>query len=128
MYPPEVLNYSLRANGMSIYTFVSNAAATVVTFAFPFALAKIGWKTYMINASWDVLEIAFIIWCWVETSNKTLEEIDECINGEYHSTALVLMGVIKGEVDVEVKEGLEIKVIEFLKMVEITQYVLRFDK
>jgi hypothetical protein len=121
MYPPDVLNYPLRPNGMSIYTFVSNAVATVVTFAFPFTLAKIGWKTYMINASWDVLEIGFIIWYWVETSNKMLEEIDECIDGEYHSTAPFLMGVIEGEVDVEVKEGLEIKVIEFPKTVEITQ-------
>jgi hypothetical protein len=32
-----------------------------------------------------------------------------------------LMGVIEGEVDVKVKEGLEIKVIEFPKTVEITQ-------
>lgn len=117
MYPPEVLNYSLRANGMSIYTFASNAAATVVTFAFPFALAKIGWKTYMINASWDVLEIAFIIFYWVETSGKTLEEVDELIDGEYHSSAPVLMGVIMGETDVEVKEGLGIKVIELSKKV-----------
>ncbi|KUJ12605.1 MFS sugar transporter-like protein [Mollisia scopiformis] len=112
MYPPEVLNYSLRANGMSIYTFVSNAAATVVTFAFPYALAKIGWKTYMINASWDVLEIAFIIWYWVETSGKTLEEVDELIDGEYHSDAPVLLGVIRGEVEVGVKEGMEVKVVE----------------
>jgi len=111
MYPPEVLNYSLRANGMSIYTFASNAAATVVTFAFPFALAKIGWKTYMINASWDILEVAFIVWYWVETSNKSLEEIDECIDGEYHSNAPVLMEIIKGNVEVDVKDGLEMKIV-----------------
>lgn len=48
MYYPEVLNYSLRANGMYIYTFVSNAAATVVTFL---CASATGWKTYMINAS-----------------------------------------------------------------------------
>jgi hypothetical protein len=106
---------------MSIYTFVSNVVTTVVTFAFPFALAKIGWKKYMIGASWDVLEIAFIIWYWVETSNKTLEEIDEYIDGEHHSSAPVLLCVIKGEVDIEVEEGLEIKVIEFPKKVGITQ-------
>ncbi|KAF8851332.1 MFS general substrate transporter [Acephala macrosclerotiorum] len=104
MYPPEVLNYSLRANGMSIYTFVSNAAATVVTFAFPYALAKIGWKTCMINASWDALEIAFIVWYWVETSGKTLEEVDELIDGVRHSDAPVLMGVIRGDLEVDLKE------------------------
>lgn len=29
MYPPEALSFSLRANGMAIYTFVSNAAGLV---------------------------------------------------------------------------------------------------
>ncbi|KAK5023437.1 hypothetical protein LTS07_009312 [Exophiala sideris] len=101
MYPPEVLNFSLRANGVSVYTFFSNGVATVVTFAFPFALAKIGWKTYMINATWDVLEVIFIILFWVETSNKTLEEIDELIDGEMHSDAPVLMAVMHGDVDVK---------------------------
>jgi hypothetical protein len=71
-----------------------------VTFAFPFALEAIGWKTYMINASWDVLEVLFIIFIWVETSNKTLEEIDEVIEGEMHSDAPKLMAVIAGDVEV----------------------------
>ncbi|KIW56170.1 hypothetical protein PV05_04849 [Exophiala xenobiotica] len=101
MYPPEVLNFSLRANGVSIYTFFSNGAACIVTFAFPFALAKIGWKTYMINATWDVLEVVFIIFFWVETSNKTLEEIDELLDGEMHSDAPVLIAVMHGDVEVD---------------------------
>jgi hypothetical protein len=71
-----------------------------VTFAFPFALAKIGWKTYMINATWDVLEVIFIVLVWVETSNKTLEEIDELIDGEMHSDAPVLVAVMAGDVEV----------------------------
>ena len=101
MYPPEVLNFSLRANGMSIYTFCSNGAACIVTFSFPFALEAIGWKTYMINASWDVLEVLFIIFVWVETSNKTLEEIDEAIEGQVHFDAPVLTAVMAGDFDVK---------------------------
>lgn len=54
----------------------------MVTFAFPYALAAIGWKTYMINGAWDVLEIAFLIYFWVETKGKTLEEIDEVCNDD----------------------------------------------
>ncbi len=72
-----------------------------MTFAFPFALAKIGWKTYMINASWDVLEVLFIVFFWVETSNKTREEIDELIDGEMHSDAPVLVAVMAGDVEVK---------------------------
>jgi hypothetical protein len=59
----------------------------------------------MINASWYVLETTFIIWYCVETSPKTLGEIDECIVREYHSDAMVLMSVMKGRVDVEVKNA-----------------------
>lgn len=56
-------------------------------FAFPFALQDIGWKTYMINGSWDALELVFILWYWVETKGKTLEEIDELLDGTKHSDA-----------------------------------------
>ncbi|RMZ87271.1 hypothetical protein DV736_g5501, partial [Chaetothyriales sp. CBS 134916] len=104
MYPPEVLNFSLRANGMGIYTFVSNSAAAVIvslphvvefnidltdirifaTFIMPFALENIGWKTYMVNASWDILEVAFVAFFWVETRKLSLEEIDDAFEGKIH--------------------------------------------
>jgi len=77
LYPPEVLNFPIRANGMAIYTFFANAVGLMVTFAFPYALAAIKWKTYMINGAWDIFELAFVFYFWVETKGKTLEEIDE---------------------------------------------------
>lgn len=77
LYPPEVLNFSIRANGLAIYTFFANAVGLLVTFAFPYALEAIQWKTYMINGAWDVLELAFVLYFWVETKGKSLEEIDE---------------------------------------------------
>ncbi|KAH7121407.1 MFS sugar transporter-like protein [Dactylonectria macrodidyma] len=76
LYPPEVLNYSIRSAGMGLYTFLVNGVGLMVTFAFPFALDKIGWKTYMINGAWDVLELLFVILYWVETNGRTLEDID----------------------------------------------------
>ncbi|KAJ9293513.1 hypothetical protein DTO271G3_7778 [Paecilomyces variotii] len=81
MYPPEVLNYSIRANGMGVYTFFSSGIGLLVTFAFPIALDRIGWKIYMINGAWDILELLFVIFFWIETKGKTLEEIDEVIDG-----------------------------------------------
>ncbi|KXS94198.1 hypothetical protein AC578_9959 [Pseudocercospora eumusae] len=76
LYPPEVLNYNIRATGMGCYTFLTNGAGLMVTFAFPYALDDIGWKTYMINGAWDFIQLAVIAWTWVETRGKTLEEID----------------------------------------------------
>ncbi|KAH7011187.1 MFS sugar transporter-like protein [Ilyonectria destructans] len=76
MYPPEVLSFSLRANGMAMYTFLSNAAGVFAIFVMPISLEHIGWKTYIINASFDILELAFIYFFWVETSKRSLEEIE----------------------------------------------------
>ncbi|KAJ5524029.1 MFS sugar transporter-like protein [Penicillium frequentans] len=81
IYPPEVLHYSIRANGMGVYTFFASGFGLLATFAFPIGLEKIGWKIYMINGAWDVLELLFVIFFWVETKGKTLEEIDELLDG-----------------------------------------------
>ncbi|KAJ5127947.1 MFS sugar transporter-like protein [Penicillium atrosanguineum] len=81
MYPPEVLHFSIRANGMGLYTFVASTFGLLATFAFPIGLEKIGWKIYMINGVWDIIELLFVIFFWVETKGKTLEEIDELFDG-----------------------------------------------
>jgi len=82
----------------------------MVTFAFPYALEAIGWKTYMINGARDVLELLFVLFFWVETKGKSLEEIDELFDGEKHSDAPDLEAIMKGKVDVRdlVVEGVEI--------------------
>ncbi|KZP13863.1 sugar transporter [Athelia psychrophila] len=87
LYPPEVLNYSIRANGMGVFTFALNGVALMGVFAFPFAIADIGWKTYMINGTWDALELVVIAWYWVETKGRTLEEIDAQLDGVKRSDA-----------------------------------------
>ncbi|RDW84837.1 hypothetical protein BP6252_02427 [Coleophoma cylindrospora] len=107
LYPPEVLNYSIRSNGLAFYTFITNGVGLMVTFAFPYALAAIGWKTYMINGAWDILELAFVLFYWVETKGKTLEEIDEMFDGAKHTNAPDLEAVMAGKADMEVLDGEE---------------------
>ena len=87
LYPPEVLNFPIRAKGMGIFTFVLNGASLLCVFSFPFALESIGYTTYLANGMWDMLEVAFIWFYWVETSGKTLEEIDAVLDGIKHSEA-----------------------------------------
>lgn len=71
----------------------------MAVFAFPFALANIGWKIYMINAAWNVFVPVFIWLYWVETKGRTLEEIDEQLDGIKHSDAPNLEAVLQGKVD-----------------------------
>ncbi|KIW13324.1 hypothetical protein PV08_08512 [Exophiala spinifera] len=96
LYPPEVLNYSLRSSGIGVYTFASNGLGLMVTMSFPYALDAIGWKTYMINGCWDVLQVVYVVIFWVETKGKTLEEVDELFGVEPSSGVPHLATVIQG--------------------------------
>ncbi|KAK7202666.1 hexose transporter [Myxozyma melibiosi] len=84
MYPAEVLSYSMRSAGTGVTFVVAKGCGLLVTFAFPYAMDKLGWKIYMINSSFNVLCFIFVYFCWVETHNKTLEEIDEMFDGKTH--------------------------------------------
>ncbi|OJJ45259.1 hypothetical protein ASPZODRAFT_119430 [Penicilliopsis zonata CBS 506.65] len=106
IYPPEVMNYSIRANGLAFSSFALNGLALVFVFIMPIGLANIGWKMYMVNASWDVVIFGLIAYFWVETKGKTLEEIDAIFDRNKHSDVpdveMVRSG--KGRVDVQALE------------------------
>jgi hypothetical protein len=99
LYPPEVLSFKIRATGMGLYTFTTKLSGLFVTMVFPFALEAIGWKTYIINATFDILMIVFVIFYWVETRGLTLEEVDERFDGVKHSAVPDLEDVRRGKVD-----------------------------
>lgn len=40
-----------------------------------YAMADLGWKFYMINASWNIVFLVIIYFTWIETRRLTLEEI-----------------------------------------------------
>ncbi|KAK4942568.1 hypothetical protein LTR10_017697 [Elasticomyces elasticus] len=100
LYPPEVLSYEVRGSGMGLYTFTTKLSGLLVTMAFPFALDAIGWKTYIINASADILMLVGVLWYWVETRGLTLEEVDKIFDGIKHSDVPDLKLVTNGEVEI----------------------------
>ncbi|KAG8157847.1 hypothetical protein KVR01_012509 [Diaporthe batatas] len=99
LIPAEMLNFSIRAWGMSMFSFVICVTGIWGNFAFLFALEIIGWKLYIINGAWNIGMFAFIAWYWVEVRGKTLEEIDALIDGKKHSDVPDLELVIRGTVD-----------------------------
>lgn len=68
-----------------------------MVFTMPIAIDSIGWKLYMINGAWDVLVIGIIALFWVETKGKTLEELDEVLDGVKHTTVPDLEQIYKGK-------------------------------
>ncbi|KAH8681972.1 hexose transporter [Xylariales sp. PMI_506] len=85
MYPPEVLSYNIRATGLAMFTLTAKACGIFVTMVFPYMFAAIGWKTYIVNASWNILFFVWVFFFWVETKGKTLEEVDVLFDGVKHS-------------------------------------------
>ncbi|KAH8702075.1 putative hexose carrier protein [Talaromyces proteolyticus] len=102
LYPPEVLNYSIRANGIAFSSFALNAFALVFVYIMPIGLNNIGWKMYMVNGSWDIIILVLIAVYWVETKGKTLEEIDAIFEGEKHSSVPNVELVRQGKESVDV--------------------------
>ena len=101
LYPPEVLSFRIRGTGMGLYTMTTKLCGLFVTMVFPFALAAIGWKTYIINASFDILMVLFVVFYWVETQGLTLEEVDIKFDGVKHSSVPDLEELKSGKVDVD---------------------------
>lgn len=60
----------------------------------------------MINAIWNVLELIYIYFMWVETKGKTLEEMDAIFDGEKHTEAPNIAEVEHGAKPIFVIEGI----------------------
>ncbi|KAJ7175841.1 general substrate transporter [Mycena filopes] len=77
VYASECMSFENRANGVALYTFVASSASLVNTLATPIALGSIGWRLYLVFIGWDIVACV-LIWIFaVETSGRTLEELNE---------------------------------------------------
>lgn len=72
----------------------------------PIGLSNIGWRMYMVNASWDIVIVFLIAFFWVETRGKTLEEVDVLFDKAKHSSVPDVELVRTG------KEVLDVGVVE----------------
>ncbi|KAE8355733.1 general substrate transporter [Aspergillus coremiiformis] len=75
MYPVECLRYESRAKGMGMNNFFVNVASFYNTFVTGIAFSAAGWKYYFLFIAWDALELLIIYFLFVETRNRTLEEL-----------------------------------------------------
>ncbi|KAF3763113.1 putative sugar transporter [Cryphonectria parasitica EP155] len=103
LYPPEVFNYSIRANGVAVSQLALNGLALMLVFLMNIALVNLGWKMYIINAAWDIIIFVLIAVYWVETKGKTLEEVDAIFEGAKHSSVPDVEAVRQGEKTVAVE-------------------------
>jgi MFS family permease len=77
LYPVEVLSFEQRAKGMAFSSLCINAASLLNNYAWPIALARIGWHTYLIFMVWCAIQTTVFCFLMPETRRRTLEELDK---------------------------------------------------
>ena len=76
LYPVEVLSFEMRAKGMAFSSLCVNASGLLNSYAWPIALSKIGWHTYLIFLVWCAIQLVAFYFLFPETRRRTLEELD----------------------------------------------------
>jgi hypothetical protein len=79
LYPLAILSYYIRAVGMDIYRFTTKLCGLFISMIIPIGMTAIGWKVYIINASFDIVMVLGVILFWIETRGMTLEEADKML-------------------------------------------------
>jgi len=86
--PAEIFNTATRVKGISLATMVSFAFNTMIGQVTPVALAKIGWRYYILFIVCDITNALFFYLFLPETKGVTLE----AMNDLFQNSPLVVPG------------------------------------
>lgn len=77
LYPSELYPFKMRSAGTSLYNIFNGLFGLISSFVLPIAMSNIGWKYYIINASYDIIFLPIIYFLWIETKGVDIEYIDQ---------------------------------------------------
>ncbi|KDQ55566.1 hypothetical protein JAAARDRAFT_195418 [Jaapia argillacea MUCL 33604] len=106
-YTVEILPYSLRSKGFTMFNFVLSLSLIFNQYVNPIALQALGWKYYIVYICWIAFEMVFVFFFIVETKNRTLEETAALFDGDdsvaaiAHPAAEIAEGPKPGDVRVD---------------------------
>lgn len=81
LYVVEILPYSLRAKGISLFWLVTGAAGAFNTYVNPLGLKAFGWKFYFFYVAWIAVEFVVVYFACPETMGTSLEDVALVIEG-----------------------------------------------
>ncbi|KAJ8463128.1 hypothetical protein ONZ45_g17696 [Pleurotus djamor] len=105
-YTVEILPYSIRAKGFTVFNFCVSISLIFNQYVNPVALENIGWKYYLVYVFWLTFEAAFCYIFLIETKNRTLEETAALFDGEDAVAKLAEKGA-EGAIIAEKREDIE---------------------
>ncbi|KIJ14590.1 L-arabinose isomerase [Paxillus involutus ATCC 200175] len=115
-YPAEIFPMKVRAKAVSLATATNWLFNLAIAWAVPPALFSIAWKTYFVFAAFNFAAAVHFTFCFPETAQHTLEEIEEVFwQGHTFSAWAIsrdvgkrnLEDLVKGRVDDEKQGSLE---------------------
>ncbi|KAH6968011.1 hypothetical protein DER45DRAFT_475932 [Fusarium avenaceum] len=74
-YLVEIWPYAERSRGIAIFQLFARCAEFFTTFVNPIGLANISWRYFLTYCCFLAFEVAFVYFCFPETSGRTLEEV-----------------------------------------------------
>ncbi|KIL85277.1 hypothetical protein FAVG1_11708 [Fusarium avenaceum] len=73
-YLVEIWPYAERSRGIAIFQLFARCAEFFTTFVNPIGLVNISWRYFLTYCCFLAFEVAFVYFCFPETSGRTLEE------------------------------------------------------
>ncbi|KAF2489097.1 hexose transporter [Lophium mytilinum] len=106
-YPPEIMPYHTRNAGIAVFRFLDCSTGMMYSFLMSYAMDNLGWKFFMVNASYDIIFLVVMYYFWIETKGIPLEEIAVKFGSETMSDGGDgnATFVDKGGVDIGVKQA-----------------------
>lgn len=80
--PSEISPSCERSAGITLFETFDSSFGLLSSFVLPIAMSNIGWKFYIINASYDIIFLPIIYFVWVETKGLDLAQIDAIFDGD----------------------------------------------
>lgn len=82
LYVVEILPYSMRAKGISLFWLITGIAGAFNTYVNPIGLKRFGYKFYYFYVVWIAVEFAVVFWQCPETMGTSLEDVALIIDGD----------------------------------------------
>lgn len=82
LYVVEILPYSMRAKGISLFWLVTGLAGAFNTYVNPIGLKALGWKFYFFYVGWIAVEFVVVYFMCPETMGTSLEDVALVIEGD----------------------------------------------